>query len=705
MPGHLIGYKASPSLPALNFTNTMKRPYSPPRLPARSPIPSFKPPNDHRSAPSISSAASESASSAALAAFLEAKKGQQMTGDDFRVIETLTANMKTESAVGSPKRLDFRTGGWSAGTFSATPRTIRPLRGSNGLDSVDNTPLRPTNSFGTSGATFSLGTNTPVAGPSTSQQRRITYLGPGMSPRRMFPENKSNVKPLFDLESPNEENTPKKRRVDEETKGSDVPTRNSKIKVNGLSNSASMPDLVHENQNGLSASKGSSKGPYTPGRPSPLTANPASPRQDVVAIGKKRAADIMKELIDEEIGTVEETKEPDYMVINPYDTESSASSPAPSPSTPRSPIRSSTPQKSVLRSSLRGKEKPKRGAAAKLEAHRSGRKLTTLEILQGKRPVRRNNEIKSDTDNAQWTESSTQVRTNGEPSSRSVRIETPTQENDEMEIDPYFDRTPSQTPARQVHLAEPSPLPSPSPAPEQATSSRKIPSPEPIAPFTVPTLNSSSQPIPSYKATSSYSQTFPSPSQESALASAQKKVQPKFTPSPLSTSITPVDEDESELPRRPPVSTTKMATDPNAIYLSAKDSALTIDKAALPFFTFTLPSFPSSPSEAVRAAALKRAIEAFTFILPDPPTTSKAVPTEAKEWTCTLCSLKNPLTATEKCTICENPKPKSETPSTTSIIPKKAGPRGEGEWTCSLCMLKNPGTATEKCLICDAKRP
>lgn len=387
MPGHLLGMKASPSLPALTITktNASKRNLSHTRLPSRSPIPlPFLPPRGPvPSTPSVAS--QESASSAALATFLDAKRGQQLTVEDFRVIDTLTANVKSESVAGSPQRSTFKTDGWSAGTFSATPRAIRPLRKTNGLENVESTPVRPESPFGSPGPAFSIGIDTPLASTTTPTQRRVTYLGPGMSPRRMFPKPASGLKPLFNLDlSPEGESAYKKRRTEDGEDLHGVSNQSVLSRSNGFSNSVSMPSLAFPNGTGANLDKSQA---HIPERPSFGDQNPVVPRQDAVTVGKKRAADIMKELIDEEIGPNNGASQPDYMVINPYDTESSASPSTPTPSTPRSPMRSATQRRSVLRSSLRGNETSKRGAAAKLEAHRSGRKLTTLEILQGRRPV------------------------------------------------------------------------------------------------------------------------------------------------------------------------------------------------------------------------------------------------------------------------------------------------------------------------------
>ena len=384
MPGHLKGMKASPSLPALTIANTnrLKRNLPSPRLPSRSHLPSFLPPSSHPEPPTPS-VVTESASSAALATFLEAKKGQQMTVEDFRVIDTLTANMKSESVAGSPKGSDPKTGGWSAGTFSATPRAKPPLSGANGFDSLSSTPASPSTIFAMPGVAFSLG-NTPLASSSTSP-RRITYLGPGMSPRRIFPKSRSGIKPLFDLDMLENEAAQKKRKLEEGALTVRAQPSDPLALSNGLSHSVSMPSFGNSNEMRSSfVDKSNGLGLRSTGLPS---RDATTSRQDAVSIGMKRASDIMKELIDEELSSVEESRPRDYLVINPYDTDSSTTLVDPPRTTPRSPVRSGTPRKSILRSSLRAKETPKRGAAAKLDAHRSGRKLTTMEILQGKRPV------------------------------------------------------------------------------------------------------------------------------------------------------------------------------------------------------------------------------------------------------------------------------------------------------------------------------
>ncbi|KAJ2914651.1 hypothetical protein MD484_g5768, partial [Candolleomyces efflorescens] len=106
-----------------------------------------------------------------------------------------------------------------------------------------------------------------------------------------------------------------------------------------------------------------------------------------------------------------------------------------------------------------------------------------------------------------------------------------------------------------------------------------------------------------------------------------------------------------------------------------------------------------------------------------PPTT--AASSSGSSWTCGLCGLSNPASATEKCTICEAPAPKaagatsSTTPAATSAAPAAKGgfdwaaagmklpgaPGASSGWTCGLCGLSNPASAKEKCTICEAPAP
>ncbi|ORY33450.1 hypothetical protein BCR39DRAFT_557135 [Naematelia encephala] len=707
MPGYLGSMKSSPSMPALTIPSSRERATSPlgqnSHLPSRSPIASFAaaigtttasarpqtvpPPRLQVSTPTSTprpastgpisaptpGTVGATAGSRALSAFLEAKRGQNLLPEDIEVIESLTRNMKAESLNGSPPRAPpvehVATGGWSAGTF--TPRTTRPLPSS--ASSVVATPSRPSHNLAeTPGSVFSLGRAPALPTPNA----RVTYLGPGMSPRRMLKKPRGSLKPLS-LGTEDEGAALKKRRVERVINGGvsqeDIPPVPS-LPDGVLNNSVSTPNL----SSSLNKEKRQVISVAVPVRPTPFNTpnRSTSSRPDPVSVGKKRAADIMKELIEAEIGPLEEgptSDKRDFMIINPYDAGTPASSAS---STPKPNGQISSPRKSLLRSSIKGKGKEAmRGAAAKLAEHNTPRrKLTVLEIIQGKRP---------------WGEPSSHADAPTPP--RRHQVEASSEERDEMEVDLDTEAlSPAPTPKE----------PTPEPAAVQKTFAR-IPDPEPIQPFKVPELTLASQPIPSFQSSSSFSQTFESPTQNAALAAAKPAPKPTFT---LSSPAVPQAADEDAAPFDFSGRATKTANKPKgaqALFLSAKDAALAVDKVALPFYTFTV-ELPSSEDDAhanAKAEAAKRSSPSYTFNLDDSamlastPQSKSASSAPATTWTCSLCMLQNPVTATEKCTICEAPKPKPA-----------SAPAPAATWTCSLCMLQNPASATEKCTICEAPK-
>ena len=181
----------------------------------------------------------------------------------------------------------------------------------------------------------------------------------------------------------------------------------------------------------------------------------------------------MRDLIETEIGPVDGSVEP--MVINPYDmgatdeiemVEAPPFSIGPGTSTPRH----GTPRRSILRSSIRRSGTPKRGAAAKLDLHRSGRKLTTIEILQGKRSWATAPEV--------------------ETPMRNHLVETPSRQVDEMEVDDLFDTPTKETPAPPSEL----PTKTAPPAPFAPTPSKAAPP----APFVIPPFTKAKIPIPAF---------------------------------------------------------------------------------------------------------------------------------------------------------------------------------------------------------------
>ena len=209
------------------------------------------------------------------------------------------------------------------------------------------------------------------------------------------------------------------------------------------------------------------------------------------------------------------------------------------------------------------------------------------------------------------------------------------------------------------------------------------------------------------------------PSASVATPTNDQTATPKFSLTPASPAPKPQDESLDPSFTRAPLPVSKVDT--NKIYYSAKEQALRTEKSALPFFTFDLPpgAVQQTPdSESVKAAkkiALESPIATFHFMITDfdsanGSTETIAAPAVAKtieEWTCGLCGLKNPATALEKCTICEEPRPSAGADKAASAAvgtENTKPPKVDGLWQCGLCGLKNPAEATEKCTICEEPR-
>jgi hypothetical protein len=133
-------------------------------------------------------------------------------------------------------------------------------------------------------------------------------------------------------------------------------------------------------------------------------------------------------------------------------------------------------------------------------------------------------------------------------------------------------------------------------------------------------------------------------------------------------------------------------------HVAARDAAKIASLASLPTFDFT--SKPNTNTSAGAEAGKSMPLPAKTQA-------------DTETWTCSLCMLKNPASAVDKCTICEAPRPAQEKKKTTATVvgfdwaaagmklpPKPAG----GTWSCSTCMLSNPASAVDKCTICETPR-
>ncbi|KIL00760.1 hypothetical protein PAXRUDRAFT_129113 [Paxillus rubicundulus Ve08.2h10] len=158
--------------------------------------------------------------------------------------------------------------------------------------------------------------------------------------------------------------------------------------------------------------------------------------------------------------------------------------------------------------------------------------------------------------------------------------------------------------------------------------------------------------------------------------------------------------------------TAPMPVPPAKGKLSPKDEVLAMDVDELPKYTFssatttTSPAGPSSlatrnivlsmPASSLPAYEFKpvavpvRVMNGFNWTAAG----LKAPTAAGQKWRCKLCDLENPATATDKCTICDAPRPAP----TASAAPASA-------WRCKLCELENPASSTDKCTICDAPRP
>ena len=159
----------------------------------RTPLPSFLPTAQTATTP-------QSAASVAFTAFVEAKKGQTMTSEDMRVMRTLMENIEAEQRGTTGGAV--KSGGWSAGRTDS-PRPVKSAP--NGITpfntAVPSTPNRLVESVRASGGPlFTPGSpggrsEAGSAAGDSPASRRIRYLGPGMSPRRMLNKGRTSEKP------------------------------------------------------------------------------------------------------------------------------------------------------------------------------------------------------------------------------------------------------------------------------------------------------------------------------------------------------------------------------------------------------------------------------------------------------------------------------------------------------------------------------
>ncbi|KAJ2454726.1 hypothetical protein EV183_001310 [Coemansia sp. RSA 2336] len=169
------------------------------------------------------------------------------------------------------------------------------------------------------------------------------------------------------------------------------------------------------------------------------------------------------------------------------------------------------------------------------------------------------------------------------------------------------------------------------------------------------------------------------------------------------------------------------STPDSGLHKAVKSRVASLSVAELPTFVFTLGEQQSGSAAAKPAAAaaasaapaaewtcglcdLKSPDSASKCVVcdadrpvPKPAAASKPAPAavSGKEWECSVCELKSPATA-EKCIVCDSPKPAG---SIAASVPKPTpATSAVQEWECSVCELKNPPSAKD-CTVCDAPKP
>ena len=662
----------------------------------------------------------------ALVAFEAATPGNR-TAQDYHILSMLSKKVEeAEEREAAGSQSDTR-GSWAASTFEGTPRLIRPLRSNAGTPgSVLTAPASPA---------FSVGTSGSVAGTPRGQK---VYLGPGMSSRRLK-ASRSNLR----------DNTPFNPNDDEEN----IPKRRRTGSIGGQS------DL----DSSIAGPPGRRNSP-----PPPVPAIPAAARS-AIAIGKQRAANIMIDLVDAELGPLR--PERPSIIVNPYDR--SAPPPAVAPGSPASAMRSSTPARSILRKSTAVAEAaatPTRGVGARLEHTPGSRPTTTLEILQGRAPW----DLAPGSSNGKGKG---RAQEESASSGRHVRIETPERERDDMEVEDLIGETPSKTAKAnkgdvgdlgakgkgQQETASSSgfggfgkPATAQSSgfsgfggfgqaasgtAPTSSKSTPAVETPAKTKPLEAPQLSGmSSFTSPSRSTFGSTSE--PTPSFDAVPSSFTQSSSPAFTPTPVKAPAAPEPERAAFTftPSKLSTSSIPASSKPQ----SAKDLALQLGVAVLPFFTFnvTIPPTPVHLASKLRERVMAAPVREFTFttdITPAPaPAAStggfnwsaaggKAPAVSGSEWTCSRCGLKNDDSAMA-CTICEADRPGSTiaapaaaaaapTPAAPAPAPQAAAfkpfdfaaagmavPQNAGGWVCGVCMVSNKADAV-KCVSCEADKP
>lgn len=140
----------------------------------------------------------------------------------------------------------------------------------------------------------------------------------------------------------------------------------------------------------------------------------------------------------------------------------------------------------------------------------------------------------------------------------------------------------------------------------------------------------------------------------------------------------------------------------------AKDKAKALPQATLPPYDLKALSSPGAgPSSLTsKAPTTSSASKSFNWAAAG---IAKPTPRPEGSWTCSTCMCANDAKTTEKCAICEAPRPGAAKALAVEFDWSAAGiakPKAkEGSWMCSTCMCSNGADVIEKCTVCETARP
>ncbi|KAG6910206.1 hypothetical protein DXG01_012341 [Tephrocybe rancida] len=267
----------------------------------------------------------------------------------------------------------------------------------------------------------------------------------------------------------------------------------------------------------------------------------------------------------------------------------------------------------------------------------------------------------------------------------------------------------------------PAPVPAPS-LPAPASSTRSIfsdPTSAPrLAPMSLPSSSAPASPPPAAPASVSAPSVAPSTSTFSFSSPSSSS-----TDSPKD-NVAIAQQAALQLPRSslPTFAFSIQVTAPpsDSAHTKAIAEAMLVPKRLLPRFNFgpaTLADIAAAKAAKAKKANGSPASAPLTLA---PVVAAPAVqafnwaaagikpPTATDSWICSLCSLSNPASVTDKCTTCEAPRVTAPPPPKVQGFNWAAAgikpPTVSDSWTCSLCGLSNPASVTDKCSTCEAPR-